>query len=118
MIEIRFSLEEGTLHINGALTCENLSTREGESLPSPGAETQYTFENLVNDGGLDSDEFTCLMFLMQKCFPGWDAAGKETTHNVRLAKEDIDKFLCGIDTEIPLPDLGVYTYSPGRRTDG
>jgi hypothetical protein len=110
MIEIRFSLEEGTLHINGALACENLSTMEEESLPSPGAETQYTVENLVKDGGLDSDEFTCLMFLMQRCFPGWDEAGKETTH--------IDKFLCGIDTEIPLPDLGVHTYSPRRRADG
>ena len=111
MIEIKFSMEDGKMYINGALTANRDSEEEDvDSLIDP----PYTFKDLLEDDGLDEDEFVCFMAVLQQCFPSMGDDNVKSATDARLTKQDVGSSISGIDTEIPLPDIGRFEFFPSE----
>ena len=110
MIEIKFDMEDGKLDINGALTAQ----RGDPVVPIDESEI-YCFADLIEADGLDEDEFICLFEVIKNCFPSLGLGPDETSAvDVRLTKQDVGSFLSGMDTEIPLPDIGDFQFKPSE----
>ena len=110
MIEIKFDMEDGKLYINGALTAQR--GNPNEPIDDSGI---YSFADLIDEGGLDEDEFICLFEVIKNCFPSLGLGLNETSSvDVRLTKQDVGSFLSGVDTEIPLPDIGDFQFQPSE----
>ena len=110
MIEIKFSMEDGKMYINGALTAhrDHDLEEDGDSLVDP----PYTFKDLLEDDGLDEEEFMCFVGVLQHCFPNIGSLTEESAKDVRLTKQDVGSFVSGIDMEVPLPDIGRFEFFP------
>jgi|TARA_R110002110_G_scaffold8280_9_gene41632 hypothetical protein len=114
MIEIKFSMEDGNMYINGALTAHRGDdAEEEEDLIDP----PYTFADLLTGDGLDKEEFICFMAVLRKCFPSMGDDGSEGTATdpiLRITKQDVGSFVSGIDREVPLPDIGKFEFFPSE----
>ena len=111
MIEIKFSMEDGKMYINGALTANrDHDSEEEEALIDP----PYTFKDLLEDDGLDEDEFVCFMAVLQQCFPSMGGGDVKPATDARLTKQDVGNFVSGVDTELPLPDIGRFEFFPSE----